>query len=111
MPYIIKFASKQYTVIPGQKFVVDRLNKTEVGQEIDLDVLHSYGEETNSTLKATIIAHQKGKKLRIVKYKAKSNYHKQSGYRHYETIVQVGGIPSVGLSKEELTVDEISEAK
>ena len=106
MPFIVKFGSKQYTVEPGQKFVVDRLNGKDEGEEFDLDVIHSYGDTLSKNVKATVLAHQKGKKIRVVKYKSKSNYHKQYGYRHYETIIQVASTPSIILSKEKVDVDE-----
>jgi large subunit ribosomal protein L21 len=91
MPYIIQSGSKQYTVNAGQQFVVDRLENKE-GSIIDLPLIYVYGTSPKGkTLQAKVIAHQKGKKIRVVKYKAKSNYHRQAGYRHYETILEITG--------------------
>ncbi len=95
MPFVIQSGSKQYTVTPGQKFVVDRL-KNDLGEVIELPLVYSYGTTKGATsVQAKIILHQKGKKIRVVKYKNKNNYHKQSGYRHYETILEILGNEAV----------------
>ena len=106
MPFVIQSGSKQYTVTPGQKFVVDRL-KNDLGEVIDLPLVYSYGTTKGATsVQAKIVLHQKGKKIRVVKYKNKNNYHKQSGYRHYETILEI-------LGNEEVmeTVAAVKETK
>lgn len=89
MPFIVQSGSKQYTVTNGQKFVVDRL-QNEVDEIINLDLVFAYGENLGAKkITAKVVEHKKGKKLRIVKYKAKSNYHRQYGYRHYETVLEL----------------------
>jgi large subunit ribosomal protein L21 len=91
MPFIIKSGSRQYTVKAGQKFIVDRL-KADVDTIVELPVIYAYGEVSpTKTVKAKVLAHQKGIKIRVVKYKSKSNYHKQNGYRHYETTLEIVG--------------------
>ena len=91
MPFVVEFGSKQYTVIPGQKFVVDRMDQYQVDQVLDTVAIYSYGDEAGKKVNIKVVAHQKGKKIRVVKYKAKSNYHRQYGYRHFETILEVLG--------------------
>lgn len=88
MSFVISSGSKQYLVKTGQKFVVDRL-KNEEGSEISFDVLFSVGDVKKTQITAKIVRHQRGKKIRIVKYKAKSNYHRQYGYRHEETVLEI----------------------
>jgi large subunit ribosomal protein L21 len=89
MPFVIETGSKQYTVLPGQRFVVDRINK-EVDSLVDINLIYAYGSESDqNNVKAKIIAHQKGKKIRVVKYKPKSNYHRQYGFRPFETIIEI----------------------
>ena len=105
MPFVIQSGSKQYTVTPGQKFVVDRL-KNDLGEVVELPLVYSYGTTKGATsVQAKVVLHQKGKKIRVVKYKNKNNYHKQSGYRHYETILEILGdsvaaIPPVKVKAE-----------
>ena len=101
MPFVIQSGSKQYTVTPGQKFVVDRL-KNDLGEVIELPLVYSYGTTKAATsVQAKIILHQKGKKIRVVKYKNKNNYHKQSGYRHYETVLEILGSEENSTTKIE----------
>jgi large subunit ribosomal protein L21 len=89
MPIVVNFGAKQYTVVPGQKIIVDRL-KNEVGDKISIDPIFAYGEEKDvKKLEVEVLEHQKGKKIRVVKYKSKSNYHRQYGYRHFETIILI----------------------
>jgi large subunit ribosomal protein L21 len=90
MSFVISSGSKQYLVKVGQKFVVDRLHSEE-NSEVTFDVLYSVGETKKTKITAKIVKHQRGKKIRIVKYKAKSNYHRQYGYRHEETVLEILG--------------------
>lgn len=88
MSFVITSGSKQYLVKVGQKFVVDRLSGEE-GSKVSFDVLYSVGDTKKAKVTAKIVKHQRGKKIRIVKYKAKSNYHRQYGYRHAETVLEI----------------------
>lgn len=120
MPFVIESGSKQYTVARGQQFVVDRLS-AEVGDVVNYTVLFSYGsdKEAITTLPAKVVTHQKGKKIRVVKYKSKSNYHKQMGYRHFETVLEIeGGVakaksvkPAKAAKEKVETVAEVKEEK
>lgn len=90
MPFVVKSGSKQFIVSSGSTLVVDRINNKEIGDNVELDLVYAYGESLKSDkVEAKVIAHQKGKKIRVVKYKSKSNYHRQYGYRHYETVLQI----------------------
>ena len=92
MPTIIQSGSKQYLVEPGQKIIVDRLDVAE-NSEIDLDVIYSFGGDNQNVdkkvLKARVLEHSKGKKIRVVKFKSKSNYHRQYGFRPYQTLLEI----------------------
>ena len=88
MSFVTQFGSKQYIVEEGQKFAVDRLDR-EVDSVFDLPVLYSFGENSKSKSKVKVIAHVKGEKLRIVKFKSKNKYHRVSGFRPYLTILEV----------------------
>ncbi len=99
MPFVTHFGSKQYIVEENQQFAVDRLNY-EVGEVFDLPLLYSFGDVSAATPKAKVIAHVKGDKIRVVKFKSKSNYHKVKGFRPYLTILSVvGSDDSTTLSK------------
>lgn len=90
MSFITTFGSKQYIVDYGQKFIVDRLTKNEEGDIIDMPILLAFGAEKGvASVQAKVVAHQRGVKIRVFKYMRKSNYKRQYGYRHEETILQV----------------------
>jgi len=101
MSYIVQSGSKQYVVEAGQKFAVDRLEST-VGEVINLPVILAFGaDKETSELKVKVLEHGKGEKIRVVKYKPKSNYHRQYGFRPYLTVLEVVGDKAPALTKED----------
>lgn len=91
MSFVIQSGSKQYIVEYGQKIVVDLIHNVKEGDLVDLDLVLAFGQD-NSTkkLQAKVVnPHQRGEKIRVVKYKAKSNYHRQSGHRSEQTLLEV----------------------
>jgi large subunit ribosomal protein L21 len=87
---IVESGTKQYLVSAGEKINVDRL-AVEIDDIVELPVLFSFANASAvaTTVKAKVIAHKKGEKLRIVKFRNKSNYHKQTGYRHFLTTLEI----------------------
>jgi large subunit ribosomal protein L21 len=90
MSFVIQLGGKQYMVQKGQKVIVDRLT-AEVDAVITVPVLFDVQNPnaTKSTAQAKIVDHIKAEKIRVVKYKAKSNYHKVYGHRSYQTILEI----------------------
>jgi|694.fasta_scaffold134908_4 ribosomal protein L21 len=116
MPFVIQSGNKQYIVSLGQKFVVDRLNFTNEGDVMDFPVMYSFGGDTpRKTIKVKIASHVKGEKIRVVKYRAKSNYHRQYGFRPFQTILEVVGdeapVAEKKTVKSESTEDKIKTPK
>lgn len=95
---IIKLAGKQYRVQIGDEFIVDKLNLEE-GQKMSCEevLLIRDGDKTlvgspllkKNSVEIEAITQQRGKKLRVSKFKAKSRYRRVFGHRQHETIVQV----------------------
>ncbi len=89
MPFVIQSGSKQYIVHYGQQIIVDRLKDSE-GDLVDLDLVFAFQGDSNvKKLKAKVVRHQRGPKIRVVKYKAKSNYHRQYGFRPEQTVIEI----------------------
>jgi large subunit ribosomal protein L21 len=89
MALVVKSGSQQFIVEYGQKIIVNKLETPE-NEEVNLDVLFTFGgDKTVKTVKAKVLKHQKGEKLRVVKYRAKSNYHKVYGPRQHETVLEI----------------------
>ncbi|MDY6084324.1 MAG: 50S ribosomal protein L21 [Dialister sp.] len=99
---IIKTGGKQYCVEEGKQIIVEKL-AAEEGDEVVFDeVLFVSGDSMkvgtptveNARVTAKVLEQGKGKKLRIFKYKAKSNYRRRQGHRQPFTKVQIETIES-----------------
>src|SRR5438477_12665600 len=86
---IIRLGNKQHRVRDGETLVVDRLS-TEAGKSFEPDVL--LGE---SKVTATVIAHERGPKIRIGKYRRRTGYKRHNGFRAATSRVQI----SLGAAK------------
>ncbi len=97
---IVKTGGKQYCVEVGKKISVEKLD-VEVGSEVTLDeVLFIGGDKVEigapfvkgAKVIAKVLEQGKGKKIRIFKYKAKSNYRRRQGHRQPFTLLEVTAI-------------------
>ena len=80
---IIKTGGKQYCVEEGKIITVEKLDVA-AGDEVTFEeVLLISGDA------AKVLAQGKEKKIRIFKYKAKSNYRRRQGHRQPFTKVQI----------------------
>lgn len=89
MSLVIQSGSRQYLVDPGQQIVVNKLNAP-VDEVVELDLVYAYGADKKAKkAQAKVIKHQRGEKLRVVKYKSKSNYKRSYGPRQEETVIEI----------------------
>jgi large subunit ribosomal protein L21 len=72
---IIRLGGKQYRVREGETLVVDRV-KADEGASFSPDVLLGDGAVT-----ATVVAHERGPKIRIGKLKRRTGYRRHNGFR------------------------------
>lgn len=102
---VIETGGKQYRVQPGQVLLVEKL-AGEPGEELAFDnllmVVQDEGETQIGTpyvsgakAVATVVAQERGKKILVFKYKAKSNYRRRQGHRQWLTRVRIDRIESV----------------
>jgi large subunit ribosomal protein L21 len=93
---IIKTGGKQYRVQQGESLLIERLPDDD-GATITLrPLLYVDGadvvdgdELANVTVEARILAHERGPKLRIVKFKPKRGYKRRNGHRQDLTRIEV----------------------
>lgn len=91
---IIKTGGKQYKVKKGDILKVEKLNK-KPGETVVFEEVLLSGDKIGAPkvegaqVKAEVLAEGKGKKIRVVKYKAKVRYHKVYGHRQPFTQVKV----------------------
>ena len=100
---IVKTGGKQYRVEEGQWLLVERLPDDD-GASVALhpllvvdgsNVVDGAGLD-NVTVEAKILAHERGPKLRVVKFKPKRGYKRHNGHRQDLTRIQITGITLPG---------------
>lgn len=95
---VIKTGGKQYKVSKDTIISVERLPFKE-GENFSFDQVFLYVADSDMklgkpkvagiTVKATVLEHLKGDKLRISKFKAKSKYRRVTGHRQYLTKIKI----------------------
>jgi large subunit ribosomal protein L21 len=94
---IVKTGGKQYRVEQGQTLLVERLPDEE-GATVALQPLMLRGDGDDLldgddlgrvSIAARIVAHERGPKLRVLKYKPKHGYKKRTGHRQELTRLEI----------------------
>ena len=94
---IIKTGGKQYNVEEGKVITIEKLDVSE-GDKVTFDEVILLSGDTvkigqpiveGAKVIAKVLAQGKEKKIRIFKYKAKSNYRRRQGHRQPFTKVQI----------------------
>jgi large subunit ribosomal protein L21 len=97
---IIRTGGKQYRVEEGQYLLVDRLSADE-GSTVELEPLLLAGDGDPvmdkaglGKVKVTAIvnSHERGKKIRVVKFKPKRGYKRTAGHRSELTRITIDSI-------------------
>ena len=98
---VIKTGGKQYRVIEGQTLLVERL-PDDIGSTVALQplLLAADGSDpvfegdglTSASVQAEVVAHERGPKLRVFKFKPKRGYKKLNGHRQELTRIEITDI-------------------
>jgi large subunit ribosomal protein L21 len=98
---VIKTGGKQYRVASGDKLKVELLT-SEVGSSIAFDQVLAVGQGdgvkfgtpfvAGASVKATVISHGKGDKVKIFKMRRRKHYKKSQGHRQQFTELQISDI-------------------
>ncbi len=96
---IVKTGGKQYRVEEGQTLLVERLPDDD-GARVALEpLLYVDGENlvdgsdlSKVKVEAKVVAHERGPKLRVVKFKPKRGYKRRTGHRQELTRLEVTSI-------------------
>ena len=95
---IIKVGGKQYRVQEGQSLLVDRL-KADEGATFTPDLLFvPDGDGGGVTVTARIVGHERGKKIRIGKYRRRTGYKRHTGFRASLTRIAIESIGAGGAT-------------
>ncbi len=93
---IVKTGGKQYRVERGQTLLVERLEAAE-GADVTLEPMLYRSEEAvfdaaglkDVKVTAKVVAHVRGEKLRVFKFKPKRGYKRRTGHRQELTQIEV----------------------
>src|SRR3954453_10330183 len=96
---IVKVGGKQYRVEKGDSLVVDRMREDE-GATVSLepllfsgdkkdDAVFSPGDLGKIKVEAKVVGHERGKKIRVVKFKPKRGYKRTAGHRSELTRLEI----------------------
>jgi large subunit ribosomal protein L21 len=99
MKAVVKLKGHQYLVEKGQEFLVSKLENKK-GDKISIEeVLLIIGEDEKAIIgnplvkgakvELSVLGEEKGKKVRVARYKAKSRYRKVKGFTAQHTKVKV----------------------
>jgi large subunit ribosomal protein L21 len=99
------FASggKQHRVTEGEVLKLERLD-AEPGQEVIFDKVLLVADGDNVSVgqpyvnggkvTAEVMSHDRGKKIRVIKFRRRQNYMRRQGHRQWFTEVRITGINS-----------------
>lgn len=95
---IVQVGGKQFTVSPGDKLTVERLDG-EVGKTLTFDqVMLTIDDKKTEVgtpvvggvkVTAKILSQQKGEKIEVRRFKSKVRYRKHIGFRPHETTLEI----------------------
>ena len=98
---VVRSGGRQYRASVGETVLVERLG-ADVGQQLELEevLLVADGKEVTvgqplvegAKVVATVVAQEKGPKLRVFKYRPKQRYRRRSGHRQHYTRLRVDEI-------------------
>ena len=95
---IIKTGGKQYKVAEGSEVIVEKLDAAE-GDKVTFEEVLALGEGSElkigrpfvkgAKVTASVVKNGKGPKIRILKYRHKTNYRRRQGHRQPFTKVKI----------------------
>lgn len=98
---VVRSGGRQYRVQAGDQFLVEKL-PVEAGQQITLDEVLLVADDDGAKIGtplvegarviATVLAQEKGPKIRIFKYRPKQRYRRRAGHRQTYTRLRVDEI-------------------
>lgn len=117
---VIEACGKQYKVTKGDVVFFEKL-EAEEGKKVTFDKVVLLSDDGKVEVGAPyvkgikvegkVVAHGKGKKIIVFKYKAKKNYRRKQGHRQPYTKVEITAIKTPAAKKEatEETVETVTK--
>ena len=111
---IIESCGKQYKVAEGDVVFFEKLDAEE-GKKVTFDKVILVSDDgkvqvgnpyvKGVKVEGKVVAHGKGKKIIVYKYKAKKNYRRTQGHRQPYTKVEITTIKTASTKKAKATVE------
>lgn len=104
---IVQIGGKQYKVTPGDELLVDRLEKSDGVVVLDkvLLLVGDGGIKVGSpfipgaSIAVKVLGEEKGKKLDVIKFRAKSRYRRKIGFRAALTRIKIEEIKTTSTKQ------------
>ena len=107
---VVKTGGKQYRVVAGDKLKVEQI-PADVGAEVILDQVLMVGEGesvrlgqpilSGASVKATVVSHGRGEKVKIFKMRRRKHYQKHQGHRQGYTELKIDAIVGSGHTRRQ----------
>ena len=95
---IVQISGHQYKVSEGDELLVDKLDEKATAAVLLIadgeKVLVGKPVIAGAKVAFKILGEEKGQKIEVIKYRAKSRYRRHTGFRHSYTRIQIGKITS-----------------
>ena len=99
---VVELQWHQYIVSEGLELIVDKLD-FEIGKNFDVRVLALFSDDGKTTnlgspfidgvnVNFEVKGHQRGDKIRVLKFKRKNRYERNFWHRSYQTILTVNSV-------------------
>ena len=115
---VIEACGKQYKVTKGDVVFFEKL-EVEEGKKVTFDKVVLLSDDGKVEVGAPyvkgikvegkVVAHGKGKKIIVFKYKAKKNYRRKQGHRQPYTKVEITAIKLPTAKKEAVAEEKVAE--
>ena len=115
---VIVTGGRQYRVAKGETLRVEKL-VADVGAEVKIDQVLMVGEGDGVTVGAPLVAgalvtakvvsHGRGDKIRIVKFRRRKHFRKETGHRQYYTEIEIVGITGASDKKHAAKTEKTAE--
>jgi large subunit ribosomal protein L21 len=113
---IVKVGGKQYRVEKGDTLVVDRMAEDE-GAKVALQPLLFRSDDAvfdadgleKVRVEAVVRGHQRGEKVRVLKFKPKRGYKRRMGHRSEQTVLEIADIKMLSRRPAKKTEEEAED--
>ena len=105
---VFKTGGKQYRAGKGDRLKIEKLNAAE-GDSVEFDQVLLVGEGDNikvgeplvsgSKVKGKVVAHDRSRKIDVIKFRRRQNYRRTHGHRQPFTLVEITGITGAPRKK------------